>query len=114
MPPGIEPGISTLKGWRVIPIPLWHDVERRFATRLKPFGLLIPLAFYPVKPVNRSDFRCSFDGQTSFSQYQKPFWLRKQGSDLNLGSAMVIPAGFEPSITGLRAQPPKPLEEGTI
>ena len=34
MPPGIEPGISTLKGWRVEPIPLWHD-------------MVIPVGFEP-------------------------------------------------------------------
>ena len=29
MPRGLEPRISSLRGWRVIPVPLWHHINRQ-------------------------------------------------------------------------------------
>ncbi len=38
MPRGLEPRISSLRGWRVIPVPLWHHIK---ATTL-PFEVRLP------------------------------------------------------------------------
>ena len=34
-PLGIEPRLSTLKGWRVIPIPLWCHIKKQFIDMLR-------------------------------------------------------------------------------